>query len=51
MPLEEEFPLHFLDREAPSFVEVSKVGCFKKVLVVLWGHTQSLGKVELMVIA
>ena len=48
MVLEEEIPVHFLDGEA------SKAGCHKKVLVVLWGHTElfvmksSLTKLSLM---
>jgi hypothetical protein len=41
MALNEEIPLQFLDGEAPFCMKVSKVGCHKKVLVVLWGHTES----------
>jgi hypothetical protein len=35
MVLEEEIPVHFLDGEAQFCMKVSKVGCHKKVLVVL----------------
>jgi hypothetical protein len=49
--LKEEIPLHFLDGEATLCDKVSKVGCHKKVLVVLWGHTQSFGCVKFMVVA
>jgi hypothetical protein len=51
MALEEEIPVHFLDGEAPFCMKVSKVGCHKKVLVVLWGHTHSFEKVATMVMA
>ena len=51
MALEEEIPLHFLDGEAPFCMKVSKMGCHKKVLVVLWGHTESFGEVKFMVVA
>jgi hypothetical protein len=33
MPLNEEFPLQFLDREALFCMKVSKFGCRKKVLI------------------
>jgi hypothetical protein len=32
-------------------MKVYKVGCHKKVLVVLWGHIESFGWVKFMVIA
>jgi hypothetical protein len=51
MALDEEFPLQFLDGEAPFFMKVSKLGCHEKVLKGLWGHTQSFGYVKFMVIA
>jgi hypothetical protein len=35
--------LQFLDGEAPFFMKVSKLGCHKKVLKGLWGHTQLFG--------
>jgi hypothetical protein len=50
MPLKEELPLHHLDGETPFFVKVGKVGCHMEVLVVLWRHTQSFRKVEIMVV-
>jgi hypothetical protein len=43
MALEEEIPVHFLEGEDPFCMKVSKVGCHKNVLVVLWGHTESFG--------
>jgi hypothetical protein len=43
MALNEEIPLHFLDGEATLCVKVSKVGCRKKALIVLWGHTELFG--------
>jgi hypothetical protein len=51
MALNKEIPVHFLDGEAPFFMKVSKVGCHKKALVVLWGHTESFGEVKFMVVA
>ncbi len=43
MPLKKLFPLHNLDGEAPLWMKSSQVGCHKKALVIMWGHTQSLG--------
>ncbi len=40
MALDEEFPICFLDGEAPFFMKVSILGCHKKVLIGLWGHAQ-----------
>ena len=51
LALNKEIPVHFLDGEAPFFMKVSKVGCHKKALVVLWGHTESFGEVKFMVVA
>ncbi len=43
MAINEEFPIQFLDGEAPFFMKVSMLGCHEKVLEGLWGHTQSFG--------
>jgi hypothetical protein len=37
MPLDKEFPLQYLDGEAPFWMKLSQVGSNKQVLIILWG--------------
>jgi hypothetical protein len=50
MALDEEFPLQFFYGEAPFFMKASKLGCHKKIPVVIWGRTQSFREMKFIVI-
>jgi hypothetical protein len=51
MTINEVLSILFLRGEAPSWVQLSKVGCHQKVPIGLRGHTQLFGEVKFMVIA
>jgi hypothetical protein len=50
-PSRKYLPLHNLDGETPSFVNIGKFSCHKEVLIVLWGHTQLFRSVKFVVVA
>ncbi len=50
-PSTKRFQFTFLMEKPHFYMKVSKVGCHKKALVVLWGHTELFGEVKFMVVA